>query len=482
MCRNLYLHLLVFLLPTVCLAQKHDYTWIWGYGHFSTPTSIFGGANLNFDSSPPRIYYQKKKIDMGFYCGVCSDSSGRLAFYTNGISIRDTTHNIMLNGDTINPGPLWIDWQDDSYPNGPFCFALPAPEKHNQYYFFHMGSAFFNGEGVTSPFYYTRIDMDRNNGLGEVIQKNQIILPPDKDYIDPVAVKHGNGRDWWIITGELSKPYLYTFLLDPEGVHGPFATTMPYLFPNKEYQSVNRISPDGHIYVRADGEQGLYIFDFDRCSGAFDNLRVLPFADEDFFGFATVFAPDSKHLYVSSWQMVTVLDLGSPDIMASMDTVAYFDGKSSPHEPFVTGFFTPNLGPDGKIYYATTNSTLAMHVIHHPDLPGPAADVEQHGLTLPKYNDGTMCLFPNYRLGEWEGSPCDTLNGQKPGDGFVRSDWYPPPLNKTEGYTLLPPLFQGAKASGKTPERMPNMAEMELLRLRERREKERKSEKPKDKN
>ena len=425
---------------------------------------------MNFHSSPPTIYLDKRKTNMDFYCGVCSDSSGILEFYTNGMAIRDTTHEIMLHGDHLNPGIIWDEWTAaypfTSYPNGPFCFALPAPGKHKEYYFFHLATTV---NYHSCPFYYTIINMNGNNGLGEVTQKNQIILPgsdtDERDYIDPVAVKHGNGRDWWIITGGLYTPFLYTFLLDSEGVHGPFTTEMPYQFPGTEYQSVNAMSPNGNTYIRAAGRLGLYIYDFDRCSGTFGNLNALPFANHDFLCFATAFAPNSKYLYLSSWETLMVLDLSAPDISASLDTLAYFDGKASPQEPFLTGFWNPNLGPDEKIYYATTNSTLSMHVIHQPDLPGQAADVEQHGLTLPKFNNGTMCLFPNYRLGEWEGSPCDTLHAQQTGDGFVKSAWYPPAYTGPEGYTLLPPLFPPAPpGSGQVRERVHNMAELAARR------------------
>lgn len=448
-------------------AQKHDYNWIFGYDNASFNHPNFGGANINFHFTPASVYPEKKKIDMRFYCGVCSDSSGHLAFYTNGISIRDSTHNIMLNGDTINPGYFWESFKNTSYPNGPFCFALPAPGKADQYYFFHMGSDYLPVP-ATSPFYYTVVDMNGNNGLGAVTKKNQILLPDDLDLIDPVAVKHGNGRDWWVITGELSTPRVYIFLLDAGGVHGPFETEMPFTFPDAEYQSINAMSPDGRTYIRCDGFNGLYIYDFDRCSGTLNNLQVLPFSDSDFFGFASVFAPDSRHLYLSSWRMITVLDLQATDITATLDTLAYFDGQASPNQPFVTGFWNPNLAPDGKLYYATTNSTLSMHVIHHPNLPGHAADVEQHGLALPKLNSGTMCLFPNYRLGEWEGSPCDTLNFQQPGDGFEKTAYYPPAFRKDTGYTMLPTIGgKGGKSGDKPRPYRPRMAEIALKRLEE---------------
>ncbi len=447
-------------------AQKHDYNWIFGYDNASFNTFKWGGANINFNTSPPALYPERKKIDMGFYCGACSDSSGHLAFYTNGISIRDTTHNIMLNGDTINPGPVWNDWQKLSYPNGPFCFALPAPGGGDRYYFFHMGTEVTSAV-ITSPFYYTVIDMKGNQGVGAVTEKNRVLLPAGGDYISPVATKHGNGRDWWVITGALSKPVIYVFLLDPDGVHGPFETEMAFDFPGDEYQSVNAMSPDGRTYVRCDGINGLHIYDFDRCSGALGGLRVLPFVDPDFFGFATVFAPDSRHLYVSSRRFVTVLDLYAADVAATLDTLAYFDGQASPSLPFVTGYWNPNLGPDGKIYYATTNSTMAMHVIHDPDLPGLGADVQQHGLALPKLNDGTMCLFPNYRLGAWAGSPCDTLEYQGPGGGFEHRAYGPPAQRRDQGaYTLLPPI---GKPSDKPRVKPPGIAEIALRRLAEQR-------------
>lgn len=461
-----YLLISGFLLSTNAFSQKHDYIWMFGYDNNSNHPWL-NGANIDFHFSPPYLYPEKKKIDMSFYCGVCSDSSGILQFYTNGISIRDKTHERMLNGDTLNPGYFWESFKNMDYPNGPFCFALPAPAKSNQYYFFHMGSDYLPAP-ATSPFYYTHIDMNGNNGLGMVTKKNQILLPDDLDLIDPIAVKHGNGRDWWVITGELSTPIIYTFLLDPDGVHGPFEMEMAYRFPGTEYQSVNAMSPDGRTYVRCDGFNGLYIYDFDRCTGSLSNLRVQPFADPNFFGFASVFAPDSRHLYLSSWETVAVLDLGADDVAATFDTLAYFDGQASPNEPFLTRFFIPNLAPDGKIYYATTNSTLSMHVIHHPNLPGHSADLEQHGLSLPKFNSGTMCLFPNYRLGEWEGAPCDTLNFQQPNDGFEKNYWFPPAFRKDSVYTLLPPIGGAGKQNDNQPRpQRPSIRELALKRLEE---------------
>ena len=40
-----------------------------------------------------------------------------------------------------------------------------------------------------------------------------------------------------------------------------------------------------------------------------------------------------------------------------------------------------------------------LHVIHYPDEPGLACEVEQYGVSLPYYHLRSMPNFPNYRLG-----------------------------------------------------------------------------------
>jgi hypothetical protein len=53
-----------------------------------------------------------------------------------------------------------------------------------------------------------------------------------------------------------------------------------------------------------------------------------------------------------------------------------------------------------------------------------ANDMAQRGLILPRHNDLTRCYFPNYRLGKWTGSPCDTLGfTSPPGNGFKDVAW-----------------------------------------------------------
>ena len=88
---------------------------------------------------------------------------------------------IMQNGDSI----VGRGWYNE-------LIIVPNPANDSTYYLFSIG--------VTSIFglYYSIIDMRLNNGLGAVVSKNiQLQSFPMIDCLD--AIKHANGRDWWII-------------------------------------------------------------------------------------------------------------------------------------------------------------------------------------------------------------------------------------------------------------------------------------------
>jgi len=258
------------------------------------------------------------------------------------------------------------------------------------------------------------------------------------DIIGPAVVKHGNGRDWWLVTGRYNTNELIVFLFSPTGISGPFIQHIGPPYPQTEGRGNPLFTPDGNTYIRSDGRNGPRIYDFDRCTGQLSNLRIVPFTYPQGFEYAV--SPNSRFLYSNMIEFVVQFDLQAEDIGESMDTVAVYDGFTSPYVPWQTAFYYVGLQPDGKIYYANTTSTTALNVINRPDLPGQACDVQQHGIILPKFNHWTMTKNPNYRLGELEGAPCDTLNAQQPSDGFVRNPYHPSAFPNDTTYRLCTPV------------------------------------------
>lgn len=447
-------------LPTLLPAQNHDAFGFFGYGVGLTPE--FGGATIDYREDPPKIYREKKGINFTGFCASCSDSSGNLLFYSNGISVRNKLHQLMRGGDSLNnTSTIWEQWKEDGYPHPNGAFTLPDPRYPNRYWMFHTALEYKVPYPLQTPFMYTLIDMDSVHGLGSAITKNKRLF--EGGVTDPVAVKHANGRDWWILTAEQSKNRHLIYRLSPSGLTLTTQTIGP---PFDQFEGPNNssISPDGRIYVRHDVASGLRIYDFDRCSGRLSNLRFIPFT-EAFYVFSNVISPDSRFLYLDGFDALMSIDLWAPDPALTLDTIAVFDGYA--HQlPFRTGFWTSQLRPNGKIHYATVNSTFSMHVLHRPEIPGQAADMEQRALALPVYNDGTICRFPNYRLGRWVGSPCDTLPpaaGPHAGE-FVHHPYVPPAVPPDEeGYRVLSPL----RGKGGAPQGRPrSINELALDRQR----------------
>jgi hypothetical protein len=98
--------------------------------------------------------------------------------------------------------------------------------------------------------------------------------------------------------------------------------------------------------------------------------------------------------------------------------------------PLKTTFFQGMLAPDGKIYFTYTFSVNMLHVIHSPNEPGLACNLEQHGLELPTLHSFSVPNFPYFRLYESMGSPCDTLG--------ISNSAAAPPLRAPSPLRILP--------------------------------------------
>ncbi|HMX40820.1 MAG TPA: hypothetical protein PKD78_10850, partial [Saprospiraceae bacterium] len=251
------LALLFTVMPLInCLSQKHDYNLFFGYKNGG------GGIRLNFNYAPPSLHKENMQIDFGGSDCVMSDSSGQYIFSTNGISIRNKTHGVMEGGQKINPGEFWNKNKEEAYPSPVQPFAVPAPGMKNFYYLFHCGietNPLIGGDIRNSPLYYSLIDMNQNNGLGKVVKANQVII--EGDLIPQAITKHGNGRDWWLMTALYGKPVHYLFLASPSGISGPFEQNIGPDFPSWEGGGNPIFTPDGNTYIRADAHNGMRIYD-----------------------------------------------------------------------------------------------------------------------------------------------------------------------------------------------------------------------------
>jgi hypothetical protein len=95
-------------------------------------------------------------------------------------------------------------------PNDNSVLITPMPDNEKIYQIFHWDYEAFNvrqpGGSQFGPLhlYHTVVDMSQNNGLGQVVSKNNLILADTLSSCALQAVRHANGRDWWILAPEFS--------------------------------------------------------------------------------------------------------------------------------------------------------------------------------------------------------------------------------------------------------------------------------------
>lgn len=414
-----------FFLQFLCLSiygqGKEDYTWILGYPP-NNPLYYSGGTKLNFNKDPVEKSTFHLPVEMRTGSQICGEN-GQSLFYSNGCRILNYNNQLMQSGDSINPGSLHDRWCDslsvNSYRTHQGSLSLPWPGRPRQYAMFHL--AWYElpqwpGTKYLRDFYYTRIDMKANDGLGKVLEKNTLLLQ-DTNLVDNMtAVRHGNGRDWWILQPRGFSDSIYLYLLTPYGIEGP-RVERTGLRLNWRGNNVGQVafSPDGTKYVRANGDDGVDVLDFDRCKGKFCCALRMPFPggpDDKICG--TSVSPSSRFLYVSALTQLFQYDLWAKDIESSKVLIDKYDWFVDSASYLQTPFYQQMLAPNGKIYMSVPNTVAYLHTIHQPDSAGLACDFRQHDFKLPTLHGFCVPNFPHFRLYDLPGSPCDSLGIDAP--------------------------------------------------------------------
>lgn len=362
-------------------------------------------------------------------CASICDSSGNLLFYcadphvdlwlqpgTNYFGmILNKNNQIMEGGDSLE-GTLWYREM----------IIIPNPGNKNQFYVFIAGVTSSINPGI----FYCLVDISYNGGLGKVIQKNvQLQSFPVCDGLS--AVKHGNGRDWWLLFKEYvpggSSTGYFRYLITPSGISA--LSTQAIGLPTGTNALRIDFSKSGKKLSVVDADQNMELFEFDRCTGLLSNPNSVHTASMGGLFISSVFSPDETKLYMTeiysgptdSISHLYQFDLNSlGGIFNSIDTLATF------HKPTVAGFL--QRGPDDKIYmsgcmelqdceffylYCDTSyypENMNIGVIDDPNVLGSACNFQPFSF----YLGGHRAYYglpnnPNYELSADTLSGCDSL-------------------------------------------------------------------------
>jgi len=422
------------VLNTSVRAQYENSRWVLGTFaqlDFSTGNAVYEDGNYNTISTTNNA-------------SLCKKDSSELLMYCDGSRIYNKLGMIMENGDSINPGQ-YNYWY---YPAGIGVWngvsIIPNIYHNNQYYVFYNNIDSIHQSSLTgTSLYFSIVDMSYNNGLGKVIQKDVTIL---NHLLEPGrlnAIRHANGRDWWLIVNGFMDAQHFIYLVDYTGIHlvntqtigTPFISTSHRNNQSVVNQSGNQMA---YLYSTLDNTPHLInridLYNFDRCSGLLSNYKTISFIDSSTVN-GVAFSPNDSLLYVNTFYNLFQFNLKDVN-----DTNKINVGRwDSIYDPFQTIFNMEKLGPDGKIYVSTWGSTKRLHCITNPNVRGIGCNFVQGYFITADLNHlfrGSLPNYPNFRLGALVGSACDTVQGvvrPEIGAEVVEENWtvFPNPSNGT---------------------------------------------------
>jgi hypothetical protein len=393
-------------LTKVSSQNKYDYTWVLGYEFTNKVNvgydSLAEGPIIEFSEFPSSIRKQPLIHTMKSSNSISDPKTGGLLYYTNGCSIINKMHQVMENGEDINKVDNFYQYyckQGIRSYHGDFSgtLSLPHPDSSHLYYLIHLPKT-LSGPPFYQKIWYTLIDVDANDGLGRVVNKNNKIL----DFQDLgsgyfTACKGADPKSWWILAWQHDSPTCIVLRLDSQGLRYSHKQTIGDKGPYAIGQAV--FSPDGKTYMWYDLANGVHVYDFDREKGMLSRHRTIPPINEYYiYGIGGVtISPNSRYAYLSARHHLYQLDLKAEPLSSGLtflDTTYYLT------PPGVRlNFSASSLAPDCKVYISTGFSYYHMHVIHDPDQKGTACNLEKMAITLPFPNSNSVVPnMPHYRM------------------------------------------------------------------------------------
>lgn len=439
MARAIYYCLSFLLLAAAAptAAQQHDRYWMGLTTLDNKAVEVsFEEDSIAYDASNT----SEILIDMGSLA-ICN-AEGVFQFYTNGNVIVSWDHHIMEGGKGFNEGATYDDFgtfMGDTVMNlnyNPFTYqVIPDAYDENIYYMVHafiiqLGDC----EHIYSPkMQLSKIDMSANGGKGKVVYKNHY-FDETRMGLSFALVRHGNGRDWWVVRPSQDGLTYRSTLLHRDTVVHTVESVMPGLssawFTCEDTLisggNLLHASRDGNILLDNYGVGHAKLMAFDRCSGEViltdtfsTGITQLEVFGSEIWNCAVTsfaFSPSGQYLFGAGTAEYAQWDLWASDIPGSKVKLGGVPWQVDENQevqvgvPEAIGVFA--LGPDGKLY----NLSYTSHsVIEYPDEPGVASDYciaadnppSCLGSNVPYYLFSTP--HPNYRLGPLTGSNCDTI-------------------------------------------------------------------------
>lgn len=380
-------------LITFLMGQKQAAHWFFGTN---------GG--LDFNSGTP----VEKKGALRTLEGSASisDGNGNLLFYTDGITVYNANHEVMLNGREL--------YGDTTSTQS--AIIIPNPINFREYYIFTVDATSLDGtifdenpekEDLINGVNYSVVDIFLDKGLGKVTdQKNIHLLDYSAEKL--TAIKIINKNVFWVIifsnanNGESKNKKFdtfYAYKIDENGVNNPIKSTLEiFSEETTDHRGYMKISPDGSKIICNSQSNRALLVDFDIETGIVSNPFILQMEDdikhEDVYG--AEFSPSGQYLYIDAFfdtdEGYPIIDnfniLGNNRKLYQFDVSATdINGSRKLIDQSVDFRGALQLAMDGKIYRVLSkgylyDSARTLGVINYPDNEAATVDYNPEAIVL----------------------------------------------------------------------------------------------------
>lgn len=315
---------------------------IWYFGNY---------AGLDFNGGAP-VAITNGALQTNEGCAVISTNDGILRFYTDGVTMYNSTHVAMPNG----KGLL------GSYSATQSATIVSKPGNPNIFYVFTVDAFEHN---YVNGLRYSEVDMSLSDGLGDVTANKNIFLASSVTE-KIIAVKKAKNNDIWLIAHDLKSDVFLVYSITKEGIN-KIAVKSNAGTIDAQGTGYLKASFNGNKLVQAlHGVQKVDMLNFNKLTGVVtsDFTFPAPFIRGGVYG--VEFSADGKKLYVASgffegiYQYNLALN-NSSAIIASANII----GKvASAHN-----LGALQMAPDGKIYLAKLHAGT-LGCINNPSILG----------------------------------------------------------------------------------------------------------------
>lgn len=323
------------------------------------------GAALDFSSGSPMVLSGSMIYTNEGSATMSDATSGTLLLYTDGVTVWDRTHSQMPNGFGLS-GDVTTTQS---------ALIVQQPGNDSLYYVFTVPA-----DGALTDLRYSIVDMSLNGGLGDVAVKNSFLAAGDTIAEKATAIRHCNGKDWWVIFHALGNNHYLAWKLDSLGL-GAFPVvssvgTVITLDLNQGLGWLTSSNAATRLALPSYSGGTLDIVDFDNQTGMVSNPTLLNGFTR---AYGTAFSPNDQVLYVTDEMSLAQFDLSSgvaATIQASrIDIVTEANMLRA-----------IRLGPDAQLYVVREWEPYLGTVLF-PDALGFACNYTAMGVNLsPGFN------------------------------------------------------------------------------------------------